>query len=203
MPTKKQPSKAKPKAAAQKAAAPSLEENKVKTDERAQAIAELVRGGMSYSEAKAAIDSDTPASAPAAPAKVDLGPDPGADEEIDPDSIPDPEEDLEVVEIEHEPREGYTMFETLHLIRGEIEKSRVKKRFLIPIEIDQRLFDWLLYGTIAEAHFRRRPDLTIEDFIEIKIKELKAADPTQGGRRDPSTSGPKDLYNPGTGKWNG
>lgn len=200
MPTKKTQPKSATKAAAQKAAAPAPEKDK-QVDERAQAIAELVRGGMSYSEAKAAIDNDRPATTQAE--KVDLGKDPGADEEIDPDSIPDPGEDLEVVEISHEPREGYTMFETLHLIRGEIEKSREKKRFLIPIELDQRLFDWLLYGTIAEAHFRRRPDLTIEDFIEIKIKELKAADPTQGGRRDPSTSGPKDMYNPATGKWNG
>ena len=96
MPTKKHPNKAKA-AAPKKAAAPTPapEKNEAQTDERAKAIAELVRGGMSYSEAKAAIDNDTPA-----PAKVELGPDPGADEEIDPDSIPDPDEDLEVVDIE-------------------------------------------------------------------------------------------------------
>lgn len=197
MPTKKQQqSNSKNTGAAAKSAAPTQD------DENAKAIAQLVRGGMSYSEAKAAVENDKPSTASNEGAKINIGKDPGADEEIDPDSIPDPDEELDVMEIEHEPREGYNMFETLHLLRDEIEKSRKKHTFRMTIELDQRLFDWILYATISEAHFRRRPDLTIEDFIEIKIKELKAEDPTHGGRRDPSTSGPKDLYNPQTGKWN-
>ena len=213
MPTKKQPNQSagKPAKAAgapapAKAAAPENTPAAAATtapDERAQAIAELVRGGMSYSEAKAAIDNDRPAAPVAALPKVDLGKDPGADEEIDPDSIPDPEEKLEVVDVPNEPPEGYKMIEYLYELRDQMGKSRVKKRHRISVTLEHRLFDWLVYGTIVEAQFRGRPDLTIEDFIEIKIKELKAADPTSGGRRDPSTSGPRDNYNPQTGRWNG
>lgn len=216
MPTKKQPNKSAgakaPAGAAVKAAqknwgagspqpdtSPQGGANAPVNDERAQAIAELVRGGMSYSEAKAAIDNDRPATTPAP--KIDLGKDPGADEVINEEDIPDPGEDLEVVDVEHAPLDGYNMLETLNLMYSEIGKSRKKRRFRIGIELEQRLFDWLLYATIQEAHFRRRADLTIEDFIEIKIKELKAADPTAGGRRDPSTSGPRQNYNPASGKW--
>lgn len=86
---------------------------------------------------------------------------------------------------------------------ADIGKARAKKQYRVAVVFDQRLFDWLLYATIQEAHFRRRPDLTIEEFLEIKVKELKAADPTAGGRRDPSSSGPRDNYNPASGRWNG
>ncbi len=219
MPTKKQPNKTTnagakaPATAAVKAAqknwgagspqpdnSPQGGSNAPVNDERAQSIAELVRGGMSYSEAKAAIDNDRPAAAPVA-VKINVGKDPGADEVIDEDSIPDPGEDLEVVDVEHTPRDGYTMFETLNLMYSELGKSRKKRRFRVSVDLDQRLFDWLLYATIQEANFRKRENLTIEDYIEIKIKELKAADPTAGGRRDPSTSGPRDNFNGNTGKW--
>lgn len=205
MPTKKQPNQnagAKTPAKAAPAKAPAVASNPV--DEAAQAIAQLVRGGMPYSEAKAAIENDRPISAAgvkSAPAKINLGKDPGADEVINEEDFPDPGEDLEIVDVEHKPREGYNMFETLNLMYSEIGKSRKKRRFRLTTVLEQRLFDWLLYATIQEANFRKREDLTIEDYIEIKIKELKAADPTAGGRRDPSTSGPRDNYNPGTGKW--
>jgi len=94
------------------------------------------------------------------------------------------------------------MIEQLYALREQLGKSRKKQRFTFPIELDQRLFDWVVYATIAEAQFRGRKELTIQDFFEIKIKELKASDPTGGGRRDPSTSGPREGYNPNTGKWN-
>lgn len=202
MPIKKQPNKtagakAPATAAAPKAAA-AVQSNPV--DEAAQAIAQLVRGGMTCSEAKAAVENDRPAAA-TAPAKINIGKDPGADEVIDEASIPDPGEDLEIVDVENKPRDGYTMFETLNLAYSDLSKSRKKRRFRITAELDQRLYDWLLYATIQEANFRKREDLTIEDYIEIKIKELKAADPTAGGRRDPSTSGPRDNFNGNTGKW--
>ena len=203
MPVKKQPNspKAAGKAAAPAAANPTPPQP---VEERAAVIAELIRGGMSYADAQAAVGETQPAPAPAAATpKVNLGSDPGADEEIDPDSIPDPDEDLETVEISHTPPDGYKMIEYLYQLREKMGKTRKKKRYVITVDLEHRLFDWLVYATIAEATFRGRPDLTIEDFIEIKIKELKAADPTGGGRRDPSTSGPRDNYNPQSGRWNG
>lgn len=205
MPTPKRPNQNRnagaPASAPAAAAAPAQAPAAAPNDPRATAIAELVRGGMSYSEAKAAIDNDRPAAPVTTPKKVNVGKDPGADEEIDPDTIPNPEEELELVEISNAPPEGYKMIEHLYELRNQLGKARVKKRFRINVELEQRLFDWLVYATITEATFRGRPELTIEDFINIKVKELKAADPTGGGRRDPSTSGPRDMYNPNTGKW--
>jgi hypothetical protein len=175
---------------------PSQPSAKGQADERAQAIAELVRGGMSYAEAKAALDRS-----PAVEARVALGKDPGADEEIDPDSIPDPDEDLAVIDVLNEPPAGVRMIEQLYELRGQMTRARKKNDYRLTITLDHRLFDWVLYATIQEAQFRGRPDMSIEDFIIIKVKELKAQDATAGGRRDPSTSGPKDSYNATTGRW--
>lgn len=186
----------KPKNQTKPTAAPAAAAPQV--DERAVAIAELVRGGMSYSEAKAAIDNDRPA---AAPEKVDLGKDPGADEVIDPDSILDEGENLETVEYTDAPPEGDRMIDYLYELRNQLGRARVKKNYRVTFTLDHRLFDWMVYSTIGEAQYRGRADLTIEDFLKIKIKELKAADPTGGGRRDPRSSGPRELYNPQSGGW--
>lgn len=167
---------------------------------QAAVIAQLVAGGMSYAQAVAAMAGNGETTAAPLP-KVKIGKDPGADEVIDPDTIPDPIEELELFEVSHTPREGYKVIEELYEIRKMMETSRKKRRFSVNVQFDQRLFDWLVYATIAEATFRGRPDLTIEDFLTMRLKELKAADPSQGGRRDPSKSGPKESYNPATGKW--
>lgn len=206
MPTKKQPNKpatakavnaaapAKAPAAATPAATPP--QASPGPDVRAEAIATLVRGGMPYQEAVAAVDR-TPAPA----AKVELGKDPGADEVIDPDSIPDPAEELEVVEIPNVAPDGYNMLGFLYELRDKLGKARTKKRFRFTLELDQRLTDWLVYAAIGEGQFRKREDLSIEEFLEIKIKELKASDPTGGGRRDPRSSGPRENFNGQTGDW--
>lgn len=194
------------KGAAVKTAAPKLasaakvEETKQPDTSKAAVIAELVKGGMTYAEAVVAVGGNVEAPGPAP--KINVGKDPGADEVIDPDSILDPVEELELYEVSHTPREGYKVIEELYEIRKMMETSRKKRRFSFNVQMDQRLFDWLIYATIAEATFRGRPDLTIEDFLTMRLKELKAADPSQGGRRDPSKSGPKESYNPSTGKWN-
>lgn len=205
--TKPSPAKAATAAAGEKspavapAPAPAAADPKpAGADARAEAIATLVRGGLSYQDAVAAVDR--PASADPAPAKPYIGKDPGADEVIDEASIPDPGEDLEVVEIEHVAPEGYNMLGFLYEMREKLGKSRNKKRFRMTVELDQRLFDWVVYATIAEAQLRNRENLTIQDFLEIKIKELKAADPTGGGRRSPTKSGPRGNFNPATSDWN-
>lgn len=192
------------KTATKKAATPvaSASPQSPQMDERAKAIAELVRGGMSYSEAKDAIDNDRPAATQGkASEPVNLGRDPGADEEIDPDSIPDPKEDLEIVDIDNVPPKGFKMIEYLYELRDRIKNARTKRRYAVNVVMDQRIFEWLLYATIAEAQFRGRAELSVEDFLNIKIKELKATDPTDGGRRNASSSGLKDSYNPATGRW--
>lgn len=168
--------------------------------QRSAVLAQLVAGGMSYAQAVAALDGNGGAQ-PAALPKVAVGKDPGADEVIDPDSIADPDEVLELVSVSHEPEDGYSMFESLCMMWNEIGRARDKKRFEISFVLDQRLFDWVVYATIQEAQFRRREDLTIADFLEIRIKELMAQDPTKGGRRDPSKSGPRELYNSAKGNW--
>lgn len=196
MPTLKNENKA-----AQRASVPA--EPVAINDERAQAIAVLVRGGMPYAEAVASIDRSPAAPPVAAPAKSEPVPAHGQGEDDEDDApIPvDPGETLEVVKIPNVAPKGDRMIDFLYELRGKIERSRDRKDFELTITLPQSLFDWVLYSTIAEAQYRGRENLTIEDFVRIKLKELKATDPTGGGRRNPSASGPKDSYNPQTGKW--
>ena len=114
------------KGAAEKPAAPA-KTNQLKTPKaetspdagQAAVIADLVRGGMSYTQAVAAMagggapDKITNAPLP----KINVGKDPGADEVIDPDSIEDVPEDLETYRIDHTPREGYKVIEELYELR--------------------------------------------------------------------------------------
>lgn len=161
-------------------------------NERAAVIANLIKSGMSYDDAVAAVGQT---SKPKIPDNY------GADEVIDPDSIPDPKEELETVVVSHEVQKGPNMIDDLYDLRSQLSKARDRKIFQVTINLDQRIFDWLVYATIVEAQMRGRPELTIEGFLNIKLKELKAADPSAGGRRDPRSSGPRDQYNPQNNTW--
>ncbi len=185
---------------------------------RAAVLAELVKGGKSYAEATAMLDGSAPVKhveaaqrsaitqaspkgkgkAAAVPAEVLNG-----DEVIDPDSIDDPQEDLPLVVIDHTPPQGNTSLEALYGLRSDLKKARNKKRFQIPITVDQDLFVWIVYATIAEGQHRRNQAYTLEDYIRGKMLEEKATDPTDGGRRNLESSGPRDGYNPLTEGWNG
>jgi len=202
-PKAKQPNTAKAAApAATDKPVPEAQAASPKTD--AAVIAELVRGGMPYAEAKAAVEGEAP-TAPTPQRSARRVPDaaPAAssgDDEPEPE-ITDPGENLETFEVPRVPREGYTMAEELYELREKISRSRKKALYKFEVTVDSRLMDWLIHATIAEAAFRGRAELSLSDFSAIRFKELKAADPSHGGRRTPSKSGPRDQYNPTQGNW--
>lgn len=192
MPTPKPSTK--PKTGAASPAAPTSAAPETDTT-KAQVIADLIRGGMTYAQAVAAVGGEAQQPSTTAPAYAELVED--APEPIDPG------EHLPVIEVSHAPREGYAVAEELYELREKISRMRKKHLFTFTVTLDERTMDWVLHASLQEAAMRGRADLTLSDYIAIRLKELKAADPTHGGRRNPSKSGPKDQYNPATGNWQG
>lgn len=171
---------------------------------QAAVIAELMASGLSYARAVAMVegkDEGPPASADAALSQTPQANEPSPDDVIA--QIVDPGEDLEVYEVPNdlEDQDAETMYELLHQIRESIEKSGTRRKFQVTVTFDQRVFDWVLYAAIVEAYDRRRPELSVADYMVIKIKEQMAADPTNGGRRSGGGSGLKDMWNPQKGSW--
>lgn len=138
----------------------------------AAVIAQLVQGGVPYADAKAQV----------------LG---GAqsvqvDDEPEPPVVPQKSQDFSDDQVEL-----YEMLEQLEE-GGEYE---------ITLTLPAYLMDWTIRKTLQEAFVRNNPSFLIPDFLTLMLKEQRAIDPTKGGKVTAGSSGPKDLYNPMTGKW--
>ncbi len=203
MATKRQPKEQTTGAPVSQPAASSTLETAVITD--------LITRGYSLQQAQAMLagngeveeQEDAPApKAQAKPKKTDIPQSViDGDEDIDPASIQDPGDGAKVVEFSHEPEKGLTSIESLYALRKRLGEDKDKKRYRFTVELDHRVMDWVVYAAIAEAQSRRNANMTINDFIVQKIKEVKATDPTEGGRRQAQSSGLKDAFNPTTKSW--
>ena len=141
----------------------------------AAVIAELVKSGVSYADAKAQVLGGAAAS-----------PQPAEEEEPEPPVIPQRSKDFS--------NEQVALFEMLENIEDQ-------ESFEINLTVPAYLMDWTIRKTLQEAYTRNNPNFLVEDFLILMLKEQRAIDPTKGGKVRSSASGPKDLYNPATGKW--
>lgn len=142
----------------------------------AAVIAELVKSGVSFADAKAQVLGGQ--KAPAVEDEVD----------IEPPVIPQKSNDFSDAQIH--------LFDKLKELEsmdgGEHEISSV---------VPTHIMIWVIRRTLQEAYKRNDPNFVVENFILLLLKEQRAIDPTKAGQVTAASSGPKQLFNPGTGKW--
>lgn len=146
----------------------------------AAVIAELVKAGVPYADARAQVlGGASPQTARPAPAAM------GADDDDEP-VIPQKSKDFSDDQV--------ALYEQLQ----SIEES---KEYEVSITVPSYLMDWVIRKTLQEAYVRNNPEFLVDDFLILMLKEQRAIDPTKGGKVTGGRSGPKDLYNPMTEKW--
>lgn len=140
----------------------------------AAVIAELVKSGVPFADAKAQVLGGA---TPAQP----------VEEDIEPPVVPQKSKDFSDEQVQ--------LFNMLDELDETIE-------YEITATIPAYLMDWVIRKTLQEAYVRNNPNFVVEDFLTLMLKEQRAIDPSKGGTVKAVSSGPKDSFNPGTGGWN-
>jgi hypothetical protein len=152
-----------------------IEDQEEKVDAmEAAVIAELVRSGLSYKDARAQVLGEQNEAAPA------------KDEDPEPPVIPRKSKDFSDDQIG---------------LYNLLEKIDEKESYSVTVNLPPYLMEWTIRKTLQEAYTRNNPNFLVEDFLILLLKEQRAIDPTKGGKVTSAASGPKDMYNPHTGKW--
>lgn len=142
-------------------------------------VAQLMQGGMSKEEAKAQVFGNVPAAQP-------QNENPLVDPEPEPKVIPQKSKDFSDDQVK--------LYEMLQNIDD-------ANSYDVEVEIPAYLMRWVIRKTLQEAHTRNDPGFLVEDFLILLLKEQRAIDPTKGGEVTGGSSGPKETYNPISGKW--
>lgn len=143
----------------------------------AAVIAELVRAGVPYADAKKQVlggKVETPQAVAAPP------------EDDEPPVIPQKSKDFSDEQVEL-----YNMLST-------IEDSN---EYEVTVKLPAYIADWTIRKTLQEAARRNDPKFVVENFILLMLKEQRAIDPSKGGKVRSASSGPRDSFNPAKGNW--
>ncbi len=143
----------------------------------AEVIAALVKSGTPYAEAKA---------------QVQGGGEPVAVAEPEPEKDPPPP-------VAPAKSNEYSSDQT-ELMR-QYQNIEEQDEYEITFSLPAYIYQWVIRGTLQNAHDRNDPDFVISNFLVMLLKEQRAIDPTKGGTVQSVSSGAKDMFNPTTGKW--
>lgn len=146
----------------------------------AAVIAELVKAGVSFEDAKAQVLGKKSEEVEEASSVT---------EEPEPPVIPQKSRDFSDDQVK--------LFNEVK----EIADGNGMPSYKIELELPQYLFDWAARKTLQEAGSRNDPSFGLEHFLVFMIKQERAIDPTKGGKVQGGSSGPKDAYNPITERW--
>jgi hypothetical protein len=170
------------------------------TGTKADVIASLIKQGLTYDQAVAAVNG-TPAPAAddlAARTKKMIE---GDDSDLPP--VPDaPPKDLPIVEISFETRKGLEnyLFELDQRIR-EMRGDSKDKLYELTIKLPKNLYEFFAADVLREGVMRKDVLWNEERMIAMLLKQRLALDPTKGGNVKPKSSGPRGSYNAQSGSW--